>query len=319
VLEVSVKDNAIHVGERFYVLLERTLRVPDDGRSYPLPPGLGTFPVHRVEDHLDRVPAEWREAGGFFIPMYQREALWLAFGAAYWKPNAVKVAVGRINAVTGKLLSDRLHSRPQDYLVCPAQPWLDGIRAEEGSVRQFVAMPLGSGYTVEGQLTGREEFGGIQLVVYEPKPGKFPETEPPLPEWSEGLMLQESVQPEGMGLGAGGSIKQKIYPDKYGIDTWDTENRGTVVIHIANSEQYSEITGSAPPASPVSARDYTESGLPWFDLYDEHKGDLGPSPELGKVKTVKQKDVEAGAPPGEDEISVDIAPEQVKKLKPVDE
>jgi len=30
-------------------------------------------------------------------------------------------------------------------------------------------MPLGSGYTVEGQVTGKEEFGGIQIIVYEAK------------------------------------------------------------------------------------------------------------------------------------------------------
>merc|ERR1719359_225800 len=27
-------------------------------------------------------------------------------------------------------------------------------------------MPLGSGYTVEGQLTGKEEWGGLQIEVY---------------------------------------------------------------------------------------------------------------------------------------------------------
>lgn len=33
--------------------------------------------ICKVEDYLDRVPASWREHGGVFIPMYQREALWL--------------------------------------------------------------------------------------------------------------------------------------------------------------------------------------------------------------------------------------------------
>jgi hypothetical protein len=62
---------------------------------------LDAFPIHRVEDYSDRVPTAWREHGGVFIPMYQREALWLAFGGAYWKPNAVKIGVGKINAVSG--------------------------------------------------------------------------------------------------------------------------------------------------------------------------------------------------------------------------
>ena len=37
----------------------RTLRVPDDGKTYPLPAGLGRFPVHRVADYADKVPPEW--------------------------------------------------------------------------------------------------------------------------------------------------------------------------------------------------------------------------------------------------------------------
>lgn len=30
---------------------QRTLRIPDDNREYPLPPGLGHFPMEHVEDH----------------------------------------------------------------------------------------------------------------------------------------------------------------------------------------------------------------------------------------------------------------------------
>jgi hypothetical protein len=85
-----------------------------------------------------------------------------------------------INAVSGAAWDEPLHAEPQDYLVCPDQPWLDGINAGEGYIKQFVAMPLGLGYTVEGQLTGSEQSGGIQLLLYEPKPGRFPDEPPPL-------------------------------------------------------------------------------------------------------------------------------------------
>jgi hypothetical protein len=54
---------------------------------------------------------------------------------------------------------------------CPknSQPWLDGFNSGGDSIKQFVAMPLGMGYTVEGQVTGKEEFGGIQLIAYKAK------------------------------------------------------------------------------------------------------------------------------------------------------
>lgn len=44
----------VHPDARFTVSFQRTLRVPDDGRDYPLPAGLGRFPIEHVEDHLAR-------------------------------------------------------------------------------------------------------------------------------------------------------------------------------------------------------------------------------------------------------------------------
>ena len=60
---VRIVNDSIQVGERFAVSFQRTLRIPDDGRLYPLPPGFGRFPILRVEDFQDRVPQLWREAG----------------------------------------------------------------------------------------------------------------------------------------------------------------------------------------------------------------------------------------------------------------
>jgi hypothetical protein len=59
-----------------------------------------------------------------------------------------------------------LSRNPQDYLVVPKQPWLDGYCVEIGVIRQSVAMPLGQGFSIEEQLTGEAEFGGLQLEVF---------------------------------------------------------------------------------------------------------------------------------------------------------
>jgi hypothetical protein len=173
--------DSVQVGERLRVSFERTLRLPDDGRQYPLTPSLGSLPIYRVEAYADRVPPAWLVQSGVFIPLHEREALFINFVGAEWKPNAVKVSVGGINAVSGEAWDERLcrgDAGTQDYLVCPPQPWLDGINAGGGFIRQFVAMPLGQGYTVEGQLTGQETVGGVQMLVYEPKPGRFPDVPP---------------------------------------------------------------------------------------------------------------------------------------------
>jgi len=317
-LTITLEGYHLRFGERFRLSFQRTLRIPDDGMVYPLPPGLDTFPLKPVDDYPDKVPSSWIKKGGVFIPMYQREAMWLSFEAAAWKPNAVKIGVGRVNALTGDAWDLALHADPQDYLVCPHQPWLDGFKTGQDVVRQFVAMALGQGYTVEGQLTGGEESGGMQIVVFEPKPGRFPDQPPPEAEREFGAMetlALEAVPAEQMGLAAGGRMDQKIYPDPYGIDAWDQENHGILHVFIVNSEQYLELTGEQPPPTPVSAQLYQALKLPWFDLYDEALGDIAPAEKLARLKSVKEIDVQQGKAPGEDEISLDVEDEQIKKLK----
>src|SRR5438067_7512617 len=165
-----------HPRAHLEVTFQRTLRVPDDGKTYPLPPGLGAFPIRHVDDFAATVPGSWLEHGGVMLPMFQSEAMWLYFAAAFDDermasyPLAIKVATGKIDAVTGQSWSDGLHRRPQDYLVAPKQPWLDGYCVTRGQIRQFVAMPLGAGYSAEEQLTGKAEHGGLQIVVYPMKP-----------------------------------------------------------------------------------------------------------------------------------------------------
>jgi hypothetical protein len=311
--EVQLDGARIRVGERFSVSFQRTLRIPEDDQIYPLPPGLGVFQIHRVADFAESVPAAWRRRGGFFIAMYQREALWLGFDGAEWKPNAVKVAVGGVNAISGTVWEEGLDSEVQNYLVCPNQPWLDGINAGEGFIKQFVAAPLGSHATVEAQVTGREEVGGIQLVVYEPKPGKFPDHAPEMAEPEVAVMEAMSLGDE-MGMAAGGRIKQKIYVDPYGTETWDQQNFARLHVHILNSEQYRAITGLEPPLTPVSAETYAEYGLPWFDLYDESFQGVAASAKLAAVKTLRQKDEETGKNKARNGRLIDVKQLPVRKL-----
>jgi hypothetical protein len=313
-LPVHVEESRICVGDRFSVFFLRTLRVPEDGRTYPLPPGLGEFPIHRVEDYAGSVPEDWLVKGGVFIPLYQREALWLGFEAATWKPNAVKVGVGSVNAVSGADWDEILHGDPQDYVVCPPQPWLDGINSGRGVVRQFVAAPLGLGDTVEAQLTG-SEAGGLRLIVFEPRAGRFPDQPPPrrLPP----AFQTESVTTGAMGLGAGGQIRQKVYLDPYGLEIWDLQNCGGVWVHILNSEQYQAVTGLEPPPTPVDAHTYTQYGFPWFQVYDEELRDVPVAERLARVKSLRERQAERGDAAGAIDRPVEVPGPQVRTLRPV--
>lgn len=312
-------DQTIGIGG-ITVAFHRTLRIPDDGKVYPLPPSLGRFPIHRVEDYTDRVPGSWLDDGGVFLPMYQREAMWISFDGRYWHPSAVKVAVGMVNALTGDPWNDRLSRGEQDYLVCPDQPWIDGIKSADGEIRQFIAMPLGMGYSVEGQVTGEERFGGLQIGVYNAKKGKFPAQPPRRAVYDDAMCLSASAplpsSGSEMGLGAGGRIEQKLYPDPYGRETWKTRPDARLFVHIVNSQHYQEITGQRPPDSPVSAATYTEYGYPWFALYDEAKGDVGVSETLTGVKTVSELDAEHGFTGQQDDTSVKVPENQIIVAKP---
>jgi hypothetical protein len=108
----------VHPSAKVNIEFQRTLRIPDDGKDYPLPPGLGRFPLCHVDDYATRVPPSWIEHGGVMLPMYQSEAMWLNFSSHYDDergveyPFAIKIATGKINAVSGGDWSKGLHRRP---------------------------------------------------------------------------------------------------------------------------------------------------------------------------------------------------------------
>jgi len=303
--DISVQDDRIHVGARLAVSFQRTLRIPDDGGTYPLPPGLGRFPVFSAADYIDRLPRSWQH--DFFIPMYRREALWIAFEGAWWKPNAVKVGVGGVNAITGTSWDSALSDNPQNYVVAPDQPWLDGINSGDETVRQFVAVSLGEGQTVEAQITGKEGIGGIQIAAFDPLPGKFPDVAPPKTNRSLDSAMSLEM-PQMLGLGVGGTMRQKIYPDKYGIKTWDPDSIGSFFVHLINVAEFRAITGAQEPATPVDATAYSAAGLPWFELLDEEESDIDPAEVLARIRSIR--DLERA----DADESIEVAPSQLRKV-----
>ncbi|KAF8837956.1 hypothetical protein BDN67DRAFT_132714 [Paxillus ammoniavirescens] len=150
----------------------RTIRVPDNDKTHALPPDMGPFKLFNVGASSATLPESVLAKGGAFISMYQREAMWMSFRAksrhGNQNPLAVKISVGGVNALTG--LPQNVSAKgKQDYLPIggkDGQQWLDGISTSPGVGRQFVAMPLGKGYTIEGQVTGAENVGGVQIDVF---------------------------------------------------------------------------------------------------------------------------------------------------------
>lgn len=301
----------VHPDAKLLVHFQRTLRIPDDDREYPLPPGLGPFVLQHVDDYAAKVPSEWVEHGGVMLPMYQSEALWVSFSAHY--PFAVKVATGKVDAVTGTALRPGLERKPQNYLSIPDQPWLDGYCVEQGVIRQFVAMPLGAGYSVEEQITGAAEHGGLQLIVHPLKAEVYErsrERQVRLTRFTLNLSLSRAgaVAGAAMGLAPGGRMRQHIYDDRHDLADWDLEHSSRCFVHIANSLVWRAITGEKPPTVPRTASEYTKAGLPWFDYYAEGLSAVPGSSILETIKSIARLGKEKGDVPLPENESVHALP-----------
>ena len=309
------------------ISFQRTLRIPDDGNDHFLPPGLGEFPLRHIEDFDLGNKEHLKKRGGLIMPMFQSDALWLSFSGRSKRsvdlPIAIKVATGKINAVSGLDWEDGLEADPQNYLVVPDQPWLDGFNVGKGTVRQFVAAPLGEGLTVEEQINANSDVGGIQLEFIPMKKEYFERLKSEFREYHDSsikscknMSMSMSMSMDDMGIGAGGSMRQEIYEDEHGIDAWDLDNTERCFITLANAEQWLSITGEEPPMSPISSEEYTDAGLPWFDYFDEDKQSIEGAEALGDIKSIKDvykekiKNLFGGGASSQNKYVVDVSPKK---------
>src|SRR3989338_483886 len=322
----KLQQSSLYVAE-LQISFQRTCRVPQ-GKINSLPASLGSFPQYQVRDFKQGVPKEWQE-DAYFFPMYKQEAMWISFGRGRnEQPKALIIGAGNINAISGKPFDpskDKISGKKkkskgldirleqeQNYLVVPPQPWIDGWKAEDGKVYQFVAAEMGSGETVEGQITGEEKIGGIQIISYKLKKGVklIRETmpneymigggwlEPSFDSCFESALFMNSKgldsavrccamnSVQSMGLGRGGEISQKIYPDPYGLKVWEPNPSKVIRLYLVSSADFKQVTGHDAPATPVTYEAYQALGLPWFELYDSKYKDIQGSNVFGKLKPV---------------------------------
>ncbi len=279
----------IHKNAGVSISFKRTLRIPDDDQIHHLPPGLGDFPLRHVEDFDLKDHNHLKKRGGVIMPMFQADALWINFDSLQITsdqeyPVAIKIGTGKICAVSGENWSTTLNRDPQDYVVAPNQPWIDGYNVGKSQVRQFVAAPLGDGYTAEEQLTGESNIGGIQIQAFPMKKEYYDH----INQFNNGdLDLCYSMESAEMGLAPGGVMHQEIYEDEYEFEAWDLRKSDRCFVTIANAEQWMGLTGEEPPIESYTTHEYTEAGLPWFEYYGGDKVAIDGGKRLGKIKSVK--------------------------------
>lgn len=325
----------VHPHARCAIAFNRTLRIPDDNKAYPLPPKLGSFPLRAIDDYAERVPEPWARHGGVFLPLYPSEALWIELrGRAavprhlqvagdeqepgYIYPCAIKIATGKVNAITGQPWQNGLSTTTQDYIVVPDQRWLDGYNVATGLVRQFVATTLGSGHSVESQLTGLAAHGGLQVAVYPMKPEHYAAYCRERDETAEvrfSLRFGEPAERE-VELSAGGLIRQEIARDRFGSDAWAPDCVSRCFVHLLNTHQYQAVTGERPPHAPFAASDYVQAGLPWFHVYSDDEAVEG-SPTLAGVHSIAAMTATQTGEPMRDNASLGPLPVTVLGKKTV--
>jgi len=307
----------VHPDAILEVEFQRTLRMPDDGKEYGLPPGRGCFPLKAVDElKPGRAPEAWTKRGGVVLPMHRTEAMWINFRSPSDYLFLVKIASGKVNAVTGKPWSEDPDFADQDFMELPRQRWLDGFNTGKDPrgadvIRQFVAVSLDEDaeFTVEKQVTGEAAHGGVQILVYPLKAAAWEKRKPRYEtrSFSDGpeACVASSFAPKGimraasmsacpeMGLAAGAKIRQKIAKSEIPADEWDLTQKAKCFAALANAMSWMHLTGQQPPTIAPTAADYAASGLPFWDYQPGGQG-VGSSEILNKVKSVAELSGETG-------------------------
>jgi hypothetical protein len=300
------------------VIFHRTVRVPDGRQPSNLPPSLGRMDLYPVAKYAKRCPENW-EKEAYFLALHESEAMWMSF-KSWTHPIAMLVGAGGINALTGEKLGITLEKEnylvapPQPWL----DGWKDKDGTVYQFVA--TAYQKGKGITVAEQLMGEEsKTGAIGIAFFNPKdPSKLKSKHKPIEghtlsiggddfTWNPGeftaLFSKQSVNASApnapyrgvtmhrldrmattfdeMGIGRGGKIVQKIYPDPHGLEVWEREPWATLACYLVNAEVFEEITGEKIPR-PVSSETY--SG-PWFGLQDKAEGDIAGTNKFTGLKS----------------------------------
>jgi hypothetical protein len=152
-------------------------------------------------------------------------------------------------------------------------------------------MPLGTGYTVEEQITGQAERGGLQILVYPMRPEIYENEIKTKVLGAYELCCSPPPRcrsEPAMGLAPRGQRRQQIYSDHFGFEAWDRSHSSRYVVHLCNSLVWQSITGHLPPYPPPTAKSYSKAGLPWFDYYQDGVEALPGANTLAELKSVSQ-------------------------------
>lgn len=302
------------------ISFHRTVRVPDGRQPSNLPPSLGRMDLYPVAKYAKRCPENW-EKEAYFLALHETEAMWMSFKpvvhpvAMLVGAGGINALTGEKLGIT--LEKDNyLVAPPQPWL----DGWKDKDGTVYQFVATAYKKGTGN-TVAEQLMGDECKTGAIGIAFFDPKdPSKLKPKHKPFEgytdsmtsdqfQWNPGDFTQvfgaESVKPpklwatvipkaslggklgrvrsnlEEMGVGRGGKIIQKIYPDPHGLDVWEQAPSATLACYLVNAEVFEEITGEKIP-KPVSAENYLGH---WFGLKDKAEGDVAGTTKFTGLKS----------------------------------
>ena len=94
--------------------------------------------------------------------------------------------------------------------------------------------------------------------------------------------------------------------EKIIIDLLDQFHSSRCYVTIANSAMWTGVTGVRIPTESLTAKEYTNSGLPWFDYYGGGAKAVEGAEKLAKLASVAAMGKQKGETPLPENDSVDV-------------
>jgi hypothetical protein len=97
-----------------------------------------------------------------------------------------------------------------------------------------------------------------------------------------------------MGIAAGGKLIQDILADSSPSYIWNTSHTSLINVHVVSPISFESVTHIVPHEIPITAKDYTDAGLPFFVVEEDTENRISGSETLNAVKSVSQTDKQIG-------------------------
>jgi hypothetical protein len=192
------------------------------------------------------------------------------------RPHALKLGDDSIDVVSGRRFDpDTLTADPQNYLVIPDQPWLDGSSRATASCASSWRRRSGRGHRgVAITLSLFRRGPDACLVLHTPRSETIERA---------GEILDRVDREPPLGLDANGRVRQRIYADEWRDRTSGTRSRsGRPYRPLVDAVAFEAVTGIAAPP-PVDGghpdRGASSPDLPQLARRAPRLGAFGPRPQ----------------------------------------